>query len=59
LSVAEVADVLEVAPGTVKSRLARARGALRNEILTGSAPAELLRSTAEELERWATELRLV
>jgi RNA polymerase sigma-70 factor (ECF subfamily) len=57
LSVAEVAEVLEIAAGTVKSRLARAREALRDEILAGHAPADLARSTAEELERWAAELR--
>jgi RNA polymerase sigma factor (sigma-70 family) len=57
LSVAEVAEVLEVPPGTIKSRLARARDALRDAILAGVGPAPLLRSTAEELERWAHELR--
>lgn len=57
LSVGEVAEVLDVPPGTIKSRLARARDALRDAILSGVGPAPLLRSTAEELERWAHELR--
>jgi RNA polymerase sigma factor (sigma-70 family) len=57
LSVDEVAEVLEVAPGTIKSRLSRAREALRQEILAGVGPPPLLCSTAEELERWAHELR--
>ena len=57
LSVGEVAEVLEVPAGTIKSRLSRARDALRDAILAGQGPPALLRSTAEELDRWAHELR--
>lgn len=58
LAVPEVAEVLDVPPGTIKSRLSRAREALKAEILAGVGPQALMRSTAEELDRWAHELRL-
>jgi RNA polymerase sigma factor (sigma-70 family) len=57
LPIAEIATVLEVAPGTIKSRLARAREQLRDAILTGPAPEPLRKTTIDELDRWARELR--
>lgn len=60
MPIAEIAEVLEVAPGTVKSRMARARDALRAKIEAGtSAPElqELRRSTLDAFDRWADELK--
>jgi len=57
LSVAEVAAVLGVAPGTVKSRLARARGKLREGLDAMDLPEATLRSTVSDLEGWARSLR--
>jgi RNA polymerase sigma-70 factor (ECF subfamily) len=57
LAVGQVAEVLGVAAGTVKSRLGRAREALREHI--GALEAdELARSrTAANLDEWAAGLR--
>jgi len=57
LGVAEIAAILEVAPGTIKSRLARARDQLRDAILAGPAPQPLKQNTIDELDRWARELK--
>ncbi len=57
LGVNEIAAILEVAPGTIKSRLARAREQLREAILAGPAPEKLRQNTIDELDRWARELK--
>lgn len=57
LSVADVALVLELPEGTVKSRLHRARELLRHEIEAGGAAASVVETTISGLERWALALR--
>jgi RNA polymerase sigma factor (sigma-70 family) len=56
LSVSDVAAVLEIAPGTVKSRLARGREALREAITSMDVAEELRSRTCNDLERWARSL---
>ena len=57
LSIEDVALVLEIPPGTVKSRLFRAKGLLRDQIDTLEPDAELARSTAANLDHWARSIR--
>ncbi len=57
LSVSQVAAVLDVAPGTVKSRLARARDKLREQLERMALPETTLHSTLSDLEGWARSLR--
>jgi RNA polymerase sigma-70 factor (ECF subfamily) len=57
LSVDDVAAVLEIPPGTVKSRLHRAKGLLRDQIATLDPAPELARSTAADLDHWARSIR--
>lgn len=56
LSIAEVAAATDVAPGTVKSRLGRARERLRQEILAAPASHELQTNTLHRLAQWAREI---
>ena len=57
LSVTEIAGVIDVPVGTVKSRLQRARARL-DEIITELAASDSLRqSTLGGFERWARELK--
>lgn len=53
----DVADVLDVPHGTVKSRIRRARIALDEHIEALSASPALLASTRENLDAWARGLR--
>lgn len=57
LSTVEIAEVLEIAPGTVRSRLARARDLLAREIEGIDVSDELRTNTLENLEHWARSLR--
>ncbi|MBC8068718.1 MAG: sigma-70 family RNA polymerase sigma factor [Deltaproteobacteria bacterium] len=57
LSVGEIAAILEVPAGTVKSRLFRARDAVREQLTAMDIPAQLQRTTIEGLEHWARALR--
>ena len=54
---AEIAEVVEIPQGTVKTRLARARRALRGEIERARAEPGLVRSTLDGLSGWVTQLR--
>ena len=56
LSTGEIAAVLEIPQGTVKTRLARARGLLRDQIQELSKTPELARSTIDGLDDWARGL---
>ena len=57
LSVAEIAEVLEVPLGTVKSRLQRARSRL-DQVIGELAESEALRqSTMDNFEAWARDLQ--
>jgi len=57
LTVREMASVLDLPGGTVKSRLRRAREALAEGIATASAPQHLRHSTLHGLDRWASAVR--
>ena len=54
---AEIARVVEIPVGTVKTRLARARRSLRAQIESAREEPGLLKSTLEGLDTWAQELR--
>jgi RNA polymerase sigma factor (sigma-70 family) len=57
LSVAQMAEVLEIPSGTVKSRLFRARDVLRQRLEAMNVPASLRTSAVDGFERWARSLR--
>lgn len=57
MGVADIAVVLDVAPGTVKSRLFRAREMLRERIAAMEDDAALVKSTVDDLEGWAAKLK--
>ena len=56
LSIAEVAEILEVPPGTIKSRLARARDVIRDALAELGIPEAVRESTVENLDAWARRL---
>lgn len=53
----EIADVLEIATGTVKSRLGRARQMLRTEVENLADNADIAEQTMSGLEHWARSLK--
>lgn len=57
MATAEIAEVLGISPGTVKSRLWRGREMLRKEIERVDAPDALRQSTLQNLNRWIEALR--
>jgi RNA polymerase sigma-70 factor (ECF subfamily) len=57
LDTAAMAHVLEIPRGTVKSRLRRARDALKDAIAEVSDDPELTRSTIGDLDGWAARLK--
>ena len=59
MSIAEIAAVTEVAPGTVKSRLSRGRELARRQIEQMALEPELRKSTLDGFDRWAESLQRV
>ncbi|MCA9704833.1 MAG: sigma-70 family RNA polymerase sigma factor [Myxococcales bacterium] len=57
LSTRELAEVMEIPQGTVKSRLRRAREALEQAMEGLSESPQQLRSTIDDLERWVAGIR--
>lgn len=57
LPLAEMSGVLGVQTGAVKSRLHRARNALRRQLETMTADGAVLESTVGDLDGWARSLR--
>lgn len=57
MGVADIAAVLGVQPGTVKSRLFRARQMLRERIEAMHESDHLIRSTVDNLDQWAGALQ--
>ncbi len=57
LSTRELAEVMEIPQGTVKSRLRRAREALEKAMAELSDSQQELRSTLDNLDRWVAGIR--
>lgn len=57
LSTSELARVLEIPQGTVKSRLRRAREALHEAMARSARDSATLESTLSDFDRWAVEVR--
>ena len=56
LSDTEIAEVLELPLGTVKTRLRSGQQRLRDELARDDVPAELLRTTLDTLDRWSARV---
>lgn len=56
LTTPEIAEVLDVSPHTVRSRLARARDSLRTQIEALATTPQLRASTLEGFETWAKKV---
>lgn len=54
---ADIAVVLDVAPGTIRSRLTRARELLRDQMAAMGASDDLTESTIANLDKWARSLK--
>ncbi len=57
MTVVEIANVLDVPTGTVKSRLRRARALLREAIDRVASGPDLAERTGRDLDHWAASLR--
>lgn len=57
MSTAELATVLEIPQGTVKSRLRRAREALHDAMARLAQDSRTLESTVSDFEHWAVQVR--
>lgn len=57
LTTNEIAEVLEIPTGTVKSRLRRAREHLEGELAELARTPDVLQSTMANLDGWAAQLR--
>jgi RNA polymerase sigma-70 factor (ECF subfamily) len=56
MSASEIASVLELPLGTVKSRIASGKTALRHEITRLTSLPERLKTTEDSLDKWASRL---
>jgi RNA polymerase sigma-70 factor (ECF subfamily) len=57
LTIVEIAEALSIPPGTVKTRLMRARKVLAKSIQRHAKSADLAQSTIGDLDRWARSLQ--
>lgn len=57
LAIADIAEVVQIPGGTVKSRLHRAKELLRTQMQELAASPELIATTLGNLERWARAIR--
>lgn len=57
LSVAELGQVVGIPPGTIKSRLSKARDQLRDQLAALQLPERDVQDTLDNFERWAAAVR--